>query len=252
MNHLFTLLLSSLLAFSISACQTTSPHYATLEECKTPVSRQIITPIQEERDNIYMLLAYSVVLEDWQQKGEKQRGHNIGSILVDQNGMIVYSAHNSNMVTGNGTQHGEVRLMIGYLDKVKTYSLKGYTVYTTLEPCAMCAGMMALQNINRTVYGQVDPGFGKAIERLALDSHDLPNGYCPYPRGVISDPSKTDIYQQLNSAYVEAGGNITDFLLTDEARKIYENARRELLAFHVIHPENEKVLKNAINFLHDQ
>lgn len=252
MNRIFTLLISALLVFSTSACQATSTHYAISEACKTSVSKPVITPIQEERDNIYMLLAYSVVLKDWQQKGEKQRGHNIGSVLVDKNGKVVYSARNSNMVTGNGTQHGEVRLMIGYLDKIKTYNLKGYTIYTSLEPCAMCAGMMTLQSISRTVYGQADPGFGKAIERLILDSHDLPNGYCPYPRGVISDPSKTDTYQQLNAAYEKAGGSITDFLLTDEARRIYENAKRVLLTFHVTHPENEEILKNAINFLHDQ
>ncbi len=62
------------------------------------------------------------------------------------------------------------RLMIGYLNRVGGYSLKKHTVYTTLEPCAQCSGMMTLCSIERTVYGQTDPGFGKAMERLALDS----------------------------------------------------------------------------------
>jgi tRNA(adenine34) deaminase len=259
-KRFISLLVSTVLAISISACQSSTSLHATSEACKTSATRPVITPVQEERDNIYMLLAYSVVLKDWQQKGAKQRGHNIGSILVDQNGKVVFWARNSNMVTGNGTQHGEVRLMIGYLDKVKSYSLKGYTIYTSLEPCAMCSGMMTLQSVTRTVYGQADPGYGKALERLSLDTHELPEllpklfdeGYCPYPRGVISDPSKTDTYQQLNSAYKKAGGSITDFLLTDEARKIYENAQMAFLNFHVKYQENEEFLKNAIDFLNNQ
>ncbi|MFA7241332.1 MAG: nucleoside deaminase [Sulfuricellaceae bacterium] len=228
MKRFISLLAASMLLISVSACQTVGTAYTASKPCSVPAVRPAITQVQQERDNIYSLLAYSVVLKDWQQDSKTQRGHNIGSVLVDPDGKVVFWARNSNKITGNGTQHGEVRLMVGYLNKVKSYSLKGYTIYTSLEPCAMCSGMMVLQSITRTVYGQADPGFGKALERLSLDTHALPellpeyyqDGYCPYPRGVISDPAKTDAYQQLNAAYAQyekAGGkSITGFLLTDE------------------------------------
>ena len=134
-----------------------------------------IEAAQEERDEIYMLLAYGVVLKDWQTGGPDQRGHNVGSVLVDGDGKIVYWARNSNHITKNGTQHGEVRLILGYLSDFQTYNLPGYTVYTTLEPCVQCSGMMKMVSMKRVVYGQSDPGFGKALERLSLDTHELPN-----------------------------------------------------------------------------
>ena len=38
-----------------------------------------------ERDNIFSLLAYSVVLKNWQTDRKTGRGYNIGSVLVDEN-----------------------------------------------------------------------------------------------------------------------------------------------------------------------
>lgn len=207
----------------------------------------------EERDEIYSLLAYATVLKDWQTGGQDQRGHNIGSILVDPNGKVVDWAVNCNHITKNGTQHGEVRLMLGYLSKVKTYNLKGHTVYTTLEPCAQCAGMMILQNVQRTVYGQTDPTFGNAMERLQLDSSKF-HGFIPYPRPVTSEKSKSAICAELDDAYAKAPGTsgITGFLLSSKARAIYEKARQQLLAFKPRHTENDAVQRDAVEFLNQQ
>lgn len=64
----------------------------------------------EERDNIYTLLAYAVVLKDWQNGDrEHNRGYKIGSALVDPNNKVVYWARNAVNLTKNSTQRGEVR-----------------------------------------------------------------------------------------------------------------------------------------------
>ena len=99
----------------------------------------------------------------------------------------------------------------------KRYKLKDHTVYTTLNPCAMCAGMMTLTSVKRTVYGMKDPGFGNALKRLQLNTSSL-GGYKPYPRPVISDKSPSMFRKQLDEAYAIKGGSITKFLLTDEAK----------------------------------
>jgi hypothetical protein len=121
------------------------------------------------------------------------------------------------------------------------------TVYTSLEPCAQCSGMMVLTSIKRTVYGQTDPGYGKVIERLDLDSQKWnPAGYKPYPREVISDRSDSQYCDRLEKAYAQKGGSITQFLLTDQAREIFKTASDNLFDYQLKYPEqNGPILKHV-------
>ncbi|NHQ59732.1 nucleoside deaminase [Chlorobium sp. BLA1] len=217
-----------------------------------------------ERDYIGMLAAYSVVYKGWQK--DNARGYNIGSVLLSSdslNSRLVFWARNCNAVTHNETQHGEVRLMIGYLAKLNAdrqhgvkvpdiKNLAGCTVYTTLEPCAQCSGMMTLQKVRNTLYGESDPGFGKALERLQLDSSSLPNGYQPYPRPVISERANIIYCNLLEEGYAAyqkkygADAHITDFLKSEVARLIFESAYSELKAYKAKVPSiNDKFLDEA-------
>ncbi len=247
----FKLYIVLALVLFISSCVTTQSK--TDRGTVTPEALAAIKPVtpeQEELDNIYILLAYSTVLKNWQtETTENKRGHNIGCVVVDENDEVVFWARNCNKITQNGTQHGEVRAMLGYLNKVRTYSLKRHTIYTSLEPCAQCSGMMTLVSIYRTVYGQTDPGFGKALERLQLNSSSLPDGYEPYPRTVISNKSNSPFCEKLDNAYTEAGGSITTFLLSDKAKAIYKEAYQQLLNYKIKFSQNEEKLKRAIDFL---
>ncbi|HEY6320296.1 MAG TPA: deaminase, partial [Thermoanaerobaculia bacterium] len=179
--------LALLFAFLLSGCAGNPAPQA------APPLAQAANPAQVERDQIFSLLAYAVVQLDWQAQGAAEpRGYNIGSVLVDKNACVVYWGLNSVGLAKNKTQHGEVRLMTCYMDRKREAgqplpgaNLKDYAIYTTLEPCAMCSGMMVLQSVLRTVYGQKDPSFGDALERLAFDGERC-GGYPPYPRPVQS------------------------------------------------------------------
>ncbi|MFC1665143.1 nucleoside deaminase [Pseudomonadota bacterium] len=207
-----------------------------------------------ERDNIFMLLAYSVVYKDWQNANMKNnRGYNIGSILVNEKEEVIYWARNSVNVTNNKTQHGEVRLINCYLANNERNDMEEQTIYTTLEPCAMCSGMMFLTSLPRTVYGQKDPSFGDAIERLNLNSNDSPSGYPPYPRQVISDASKLSQRYLLDFFYASyikehKDPSITDFLTTPEAEFVYRSAFDELKNFQVKYSENHSIKEQALEF----
>ncbi len=210
------------------------------------------SPAELEQDAIYTLLAYAVVYKDWQT--ENSRGYNIGSILVDPSkhpgNQLRCWARNSVTRTRNGTQHGEVRLLINYLENAHERNAKGLKLYTTLEPCALCSGMMMLQSLKTSIYGQTDPGFGGAIERLTLDSHLMQQGKCPYPRGVQSVASPLEIREQLDAAYDKAGmPSITVWLTSTEARSLYEQAMAQLMEFQVQFGENSRVLEQAHAFL---
>ena len=106
-----------------------APQFSEVPFVVSDTQKAVTAEIQKERDDIYILAAYAVVYNDWQDGTGKKREHNIGSVLVDPDGKIVNWARNCNASLSNGTQHGEVRLMMGYLNRVGGYSLKDHTVY---------------------------------------------------------------------------------------------------------------------------
>ena len=261
------LLISLILVYSIIlfGCATKEPDVTIDENLLSKANRYAenkatkfdIGPA-DERDNLFMLLAYSVVYKNWQNADmEHNRGYNIGSVLVNENNEVVYWARNSVNVTKNMTQHGEVRLINCYLANNDRSALKGYTLYTTLEPCAMCSGMMFLTSLPRAVYGQKDPSFGDAIERLEFDSRSLPDGFPPYPRHVISDGSKFKSRYLLDYFYEEyrtkhKDPHITIFLTTSEAEFVFGNALQALETYQVKYKENQKIKEQALNFYHNK
>lgn len=212
--------------------------------------------IQKELDEIYTLLAYSLVFKDWQSDTiprNKRRGYNIGTILVDANKNIAHWGLNCINSTDNATQHGEVRAITSYLDSLKSFNLKGFTLYTSLEPCAMCSGMATMTNIERVVYGQKDVDFSGALDRLALDSKEF-GGFAPYPRTVTSDPSPSKFKKELDAAFSYFLENddekyLAKFLTSNKAKQIYIDATKEFLEYDVKFPVNRKHYEKAKLFL---
>lgn len=85
----------------------------------------------------------------------------IGAVIV-LNEQIIAKAHNLRETTGDPTAHAEI-LALREAAKIKRHwRLLGAILYTTLEPCPMCAGAMVLARITRLVYGASDPKMGAA------------------------------------------------------------------------------------------
>ncbi|MCL3779968.1 nucleoside deaminase [Prolixibacteraceae bacterium JC049] len=250
-RYLFFSLLILLIGFF--SCDKKSENNSERCVCNLdPKSLDNVSVEQKELDYFYSLMAYAVVYKDWQRSAEKResRGYNIGSVLVNSNNRVVHWARNCVNRTLNETQHGEVRLMQSYLDKTHEFSLKGYTIYTTLEPCAMCSGMMKLTELYRTVYGQTDPAYGKALERLQLESATCcEGGYSPYPRPVISDKSPDSISVEIDLAYRRVGGHITQFLTTKEAEVLFRKATKMFMEYtDAKYPQNQRMIDEAHEF----
>ena len=113
----------------------------------------------------------------------------------------------------------------------------------------MCSGMMTLNELFITVYGQKDHGYGDAIQRLALDSSSC-GGFKPYPRPVISVVNQTDLPGMLDEAYVNSGiQRISEWLATDKAKGIFKQANRELYDYKPKYLENIPILRSALDFL---
>lgn len=170
-----------------------------------------------------MKVAYCHVLDHWQSadRGNARRGYNIAAVLVSPEGKILAKELNSVIAAQDCTQHAEMRLIQKYLAKHRCFNLRGCSVYTTLEPCAMCAATMGMAGIDHVYYGQSDPAFGKAAERLAQDT-TAQKGYAPYPRVVHSELLGSPLQKELEAAFRKSGiKEITKWLATDEAKSIF-------------------------------
>lgn len=208
--------------------------------------------IQLEIDKIHSLLTYAIVFKYWEDDDRNGRGYNVGCLLVSPENKVLDWGLNFVKETENCTQHGEVRLMTNYLNKEEIYSLNGHTIFTTLEPCAMCAGMMTMASVKRTVNGQKDYFFANTLERLAFDSKQI-GGYEPYPRKVISEETPTSYGDLLDNAYLNYinSGNkpiLTKFLATEVARVIFETATNEFLNFKTDNMTIKEVYQETLNF----
>jgi tRNA(Arg) A34 adenosine deaminase TadA len=80
--------------------------------------------------------------------------HPFAALVVDENGQVLMEAQNqARPPEGEPTQHAEL-LAVGRAAKIfPPERLAKATLYTSTEPCCMCAGAIYWANIGRVVYG---------------------------------------------------------------------------------------------------
>jgi tRNA(adenine34) deaminase len=83
----------------------------------------------------------------------------VGSVLVRGNELLA-EAHNQKEATQDPTDHAEISVIRKATAKLKNWRLHDATLYTTLEPCAMCAEAIIQCRITRLVFGAFDPKSG--------------------------------------------------------------------------------------------
>ena len=95
----------------------------------------------------------------------------IGAILVNNNKLIA-SAHNRTNFTSNGLAHAE-KLVIEEVIASGEKFLNDYSLYVTVEPCLMCAGIIIWSRIGKVVFGCYDEKAGAAgsIYNVLLDKN---------------------------------------------------------------------------------
>ena len=144
----------------------------------------------------------------------------IGAVLVC-GGEVLVSAHNHREREYDITSHAEIEVLRAAGKIKKDWRMSDCTLYVTMEPCAMCAATMGMAGINHVYYGQSDPAFGKAAERLAQDT-TAQNGFSPYPRVVHCELIESPLQKELETVFRKSGiREITKWLATDEAKSIF-------------------------------
>jgi tRNA(Arg) A34 adenosine deaminase TadA len=79
--------------------------------------------------------------------------HPFAAILVDRNRNVLIETENGYMPAHDGTAHAERLLATQACRSLKAEVLAGATMYSSAEPCAMCAGAIYWAGIGRLVYG---------------------------------------------------------------------------------------------------
>lgn len=100
----------------------------------------------DEGDEIHLRRAFQLA-------GEARDGgnHPFGALVTDADGVLVAEARNSVVTEHDPTGHAETNAVraAGRTGR----DLAGATLYTSTEPCAMCAGAIYWSGIGRVVYG---------------------------------------------------------------------------------------------------
>lgn len=93
----------------------------------------------------------------------KKGNHPFGAILVDEHGHIVMEAENTVVITKDCTGHAETNLMRKASAKYDRDFLAKCTIYSSTEPCPMCASAIFWANVRRVVYGLSEESLYKII-----------------------------------------------------------------------------------------
>ena len=191
-------------------------------------------------------------------------GHNIAALAVDRSGRVLDFEFNHNNLFNSSAEHAEARLVHrlyslaqlseswsgtvpaseiqGISPGKHATNLQGVTIYTSLESCAQCSGVMALAQVTEVVYLQTDPGM-YFIGRIL---RNLTESYLRAPRPISGGELGVGYFDQLNREFeyfwndvqnkpfsvmpdgtADHSKSVTSFLCTADARAIYAAGRGE-------------------------
>src|SRR5215208_4645220 len=86
------------------------------------------------------------------QAARNHGNHPFGAILVDEDNQVLLQAENTVVTGSDCTGHAETNLMRLATQHFSSEKLSNCTLYTSTEPCAMCAGAIHWGNVRRVVF----------------------------------------------------------------------------------------------------
>jgi tRNA(adenine34) deaminase len=108
----------------------------------------------------------------------------VGTCIVSGDQLIAV-AGNRTRTDCDPTAHAEIVALREAARKVGNYRLPGSVVYSTIEPCAMCAGALIQARVSRLVYGACDERAGAVVSRFQLCDTDFLNHRIDLTAGVL-------------------------------------------------------------------
>ena len=111
----------------------------------------------------------------------------VGACVVDPTGELLSVSSNLTITGNDPTAHAEILALRAAADRIRNYRLVGTTLYSTIEPCIMCAGAIVNARITRLVYGAHDLRYGGVESVFRLCDSPLLNHRVEIASGLLED-----------------------------------------------------------------
>jgi len=95
----------------------------------------------------------------------------VGAVVISPGGTVLARAGNRMRELNDPSAHAEMLAIRGAAAALGQERLTGCDLYVTLEPCAMCAGVIANARIRRLYFGAFDPKSGGVDHGARVFSH---------------------------------------------------------------------------------
>ena len=110
----------------------------------------------------------------------------VGAVVV-LDGAIIGSGRNAVIALSDPTAHAEIMALREAARTIGNYRLNGATVYSTIEPCPMCAGALVHARVARLVYGAKDPKAGAVETHFGICTTEFLNHQVSVEGGILED-----------------------------------------------------------------
>lgn len=111
----------------------------------------------------------------------------IGAVLVKDR-RIIARGYNQVEMLKDATAHAEMLCVTAGSSALENWRLADATLYTTLEPCTMCAGALYLSRVSKVVYGAPDIRHGALGSWINLTEKKHPTHEFAVEKGVLEGP----------------------------------------------------------------
>ena len=95
----------------------------------------------------------------------------VGAVVIDANGQVVAQAGNRTRELSDPSAHAEILVIREACLRLGQERLTDHDLYVTLEPCSMCAGLIAAARLRRLYYGATDEKSGGVGQGPRVFSH---------------------------------------------------------------------------------
>ncbi len=113
----------------------------------------------------------------------------VGAVIV-RDGVVVSKGHNLTRTDCDPTAHAEILALRAATRGTGFPRLPDSTVYTTVEPCFMCAGALVHARVARVVWGVRDPKFGGSVSLGNVLTHSGLNHQVRLREGVRAEEAR--------------------------------------------------------------